>query len=111
MIFIGVIVALAVLGFVISNEYIRHHRKLYLVNAYGTPATVDVQGIGSMKSFRGVHTLDLPEGHFHAVISGPVKEEFDLDVRDGYFHRVFGDPLWLINVGGGAFNRRDRRDL
>ncbi len=106
LIIVGVIVALAVLVFAISNEYIRRHHKLYLINAYSAPATVDIQGVGSVKNFRGVHTLNLPEGHFHAVITGPAPEELDIDVHDGYFDRVFGDPLWLINVGGGALLER-----
>jgi tetratricopeptide (TPR) repeat protein len=102
LIILGVVFALVVLGFMISNEYTRRHRKLYLVNAYSAPATVEIQGAGTVKNFRGVHTLDLPEGHFHVVITGPRPQQLDIDVRDTYFNRTFGDALWLINVGGGA---------
>jgi len=99
---VGVILALIALGFAISNEYIRRHRTLYLVNGYGERATVRIAGAGEMKRFRGVCPLTLPEGHYHAVVSGPVQQEIDFEVRSGYFDRWFGDPLWLLNVGGGA---------
>ena len=99
---LGVILAVVALGFVIANEYIRHHRTLYLVNAYAQPATVKISGAGGVEKFKGTRTLALPEGRFHAVISGPVEQELDFEVRDGYFDRWFGNPLWLINVGGGA---------
>ncbi len=99
---LGALVALVILGFGISNEYIRHHRKLYLVNGYDTPATVAIAGAGEVRSFKGLRELVLSEGHYHAEISGPVKEEMDFDVRDSYFDRWSGDPQWIINVGGGA---------
>ena len=99
---LGVVVALALLGFIISNEYIRHHRKLYLINAYGQPAAVEIPGVGTVGHFKGLQTLAIPEGHFQARIHGPVEETVEFDVRDGYFDRWFGQPLWLINVGGGA---------
>jgi tetratricopeptide (TPR) repeat protein len=99
---LGVLAALAFLVFAISNEYIRHHRKIYLVNGYASPATVAISGRDAVKNFRGVSELSLPEGHYHATITGPVKQDIDFDVRDTYFNRWFGDPLWLINVGGGA---------
>jgi len=99
---LGAVVALVILGFGISNEYIRHHRKIYLINGYDTPATVSIADAGEVKSFKGVRELVLPEGRFHAVISGPVQEEVNFEVRDEYFNRWFGDAQWVINVGGGA---------
>jgi len=99
---VGIIIALVLLVFAFSNEYIRHHRKIYLVNGYDTPATVEVVGARAVAHFTGVEKMVLPEGRYHAVISGPVKEEVDFVVRDDYFNRWFGDSLWVINVGGGA---------
>jgi tetratricopeptide (TPR) repeat protein len=99
---VGVIIALVFLVFAFSNEYIRHHRKVYLVNGYETPATVDVRGAGTVSHFSGVQKMVLPEGRHHAVISGPVNEEVDFEIHDDYFNRWFGDDLWVINVGGGA---------
>ncbi len=99
---VGVIIALVILGFAVSNEYIRHHRTLYLVNGYDVPATVQIKGINEARNFTGLRDLQVPEGHFHAVITGPVQQELDFDVQDTYFNRWGGDPLWVINVGGGA---------
>lgn len=99
---LGMVAAAVILGFAISNEYIRHHRKLYLVNGYKVPATVQISGVGEIRNLVGVREFPIPEGHFHAVITGPVRQELDFDVRDTYLNRWFGDPLWLINVGGGA---------
>src|SRR5437879_1577427 len=39
---VGVILGLVALGFVIGNEYIRRHRKVYVVNAFSAPATVEI---------------------------------------------------------------------
>lgn len=99
---IGIFLALFVLGFAISNEYIRRNRVLYVVNAFNQPATVRIAGGGSVDHFRGVQQLTLKEGTYHAVVSGPVTEEFDFTVHAGYFDRWFGDTLWLLNVGGKA---------
>jgi tetratricopeptide (TPR) repeat protein len=99
---LGVICALAALGFAISNEYIRHHRVLYLVNGYPVPATVKISGQPTVSQFKGLRSIVLPEGHYHAVTSGPVDQEFEFEVREGYFDRWFSSSLWLINVGGGA---------
>lgn len=99
---LGALAAIVILGFGISNEYIRHHRKIYLVNGFDAPATVEISGAGSVHDFRGMRELVLPEGHYHAVISGPAREEVDFDVRDSYFSRWGSDRVWLINVGGGA---------
>ena len=102
LIILGVFVGLVALGLVISNEYIRHHRKLYLVNAFAQPARIEIQGRGPAIAVRHVADIELPEGHYHASISGPVKDEMDFDIRSSYFSRWGDDPIWLINVGGAA---------
>jgi Tfp pilus assembly protein PilF len=99
---LGVILALVLLGFVVANEYIRRHRTLYLVNAGDAPATVEIPGAATVKNFKGLRTITLPEGHFHAAIHGPVEQALDFELRDSYFRRWFSHPLWLINVGGAA---------
>jgi tetratricopeptide (TPR) repeat protein len=102
LIILGVFAGLVALGLVISNEYIRHHRKVYLVNAFAQPARIEIQGQGSPIAVRHVANIELPEGHYHATISGPLKEQIDFDVRSSYFSRWGGDPIWLVNVGGAA---------
>jgi tetratricopeptide (TPR) repeat protein len=103
---LGVIFALTALGFVIANEYIRRHRMLHIVNGFPQAATVQIDGVGEFKNMRGRWTAPLAEGRYHAVISGPVREELDFDVRVGYFSRWFSDPAWVLNVGGGAILMR-----
>lgn len=102
LIILGVFVGLVALGLVISNEYIRRHRTIYLVNAFPQPARIEIRGKGPAIAVRHVANLELSEGHYHASISGPVKDEIDFDVRSGYFSRWGGDPIWLINVAGAA---------
>ena len=46
--------------------------------------------------------MKIPEGHFQASIHGPAEEHVEFEVRDTYLNRWFGQPLWVINVGGGA---------
>jgi tetratricopeptide (TPR) repeat protein len=97
---IGIILALTALGFVIANENIRRHRTIYVANAYDQAATVEIKGVGRLPGVRGVAEWVLPEGNYHAVVAGPVKQELDFEVRAGYFSRWFSDPAWVINVGG-----------
>ena len=98
---LGVFLGLVALGLVISNEYIRRHRKVYIVNAFAQPARVQIQG-RPVIAVRKTAEIELAEGHYHATISGPAPQEIDFDLRSGYFSRWGSDPLWLINVGGTA---------
>lgn len=103
---VGIALALAALGFVITNEYIRRHRVLRVVNVFSQPATLRIDGVGEFKKIRGHWSTPMIEGRYHAVVSGPVNEEFDFDMRAGYFSRWFGDPAWVLNVGGRAILMR-----
>jgi tetratricopeptide (TPR) repeat protein len=98
----GLLVAAIILGLAISNEYIRRHRTLHLVNATGQPASVQIDGVEAVKNFRGVQEYILAEGPHHAVISGATRQELDFEVRGDYFGRWGGDPAWVINVDGAA---------
>lgn len=97
---LGILAALVALGFVIANEYIRRHRTVYVVNAYSQTATVEITGVGRRSGVRGVTEWVLPEGSYHAVVTGPVRQELHFDVRAGYFSRWFSVPAWVLNVGG-----------
>lgn len=99
---IGVIVALVLLGFIVRNEYVRRHRTLHIVNALSQPATVEIRGVERVQARRGTTELTLPEGHHHASISGVAPEELDFELRTGFFDRWFNDPVWVLNVGGAA---------
>ena len=99
---LGILLALVALGFAFSNEYIRHHQHVYVLNGYDRPANVEISGYGTVRNVKGMQTITLAEGHYHASVSGPLKQEFDFDVRDGYFSRWSDDSAWILNVGGGA---------
>lgn len=99
---LAVAFALVALGFVVSNEYIRRHRVLHLVNGFPTMATVKIAAIGEFKVNPGFTPITLPEGRYHATIVGPVHEELELDVTSSYFDRWFEDPAWILNLGGEA---------
>jgi len=99
---LGVALALIALGFVISNEYIRRHRALFIVNQLAQPVSVRIDGVGELAKLRGLRRVELAEGKYRAVISGPLREEVDFEVRSGYFNRWFGEPVWVLNVGGAA---------
>ncbi|HWB61574.1 MAG TPA: tetratricopeptide repeat protein [Chthoniobacteraceae bacterium] len=85
------------------NEYTRRHRTLYIVNGFDKPATVSIDGRGSVTAPPGVQTsIQIPEGKWRAHITGPVTQDVDFEVNSGYFDRWGGNPAWLLNVGGSA---------
>jgi len=99
---VGLVAACVILGFVFSNEYVRQHRTLHIVNNYAQPAKVSIAGVGEFPGVRDVLAVPLSEGRYHATISGPVQEELDFEVSADYFDRWGDDPAWVINVGGAA---------
>ena len=88
------------LGFVISNEYIRRNRTLYIVNASSKYATVKIPGVGEFTNLKGRDGVPIKEGRYQAVISGPVQQTVDFEISSGYWGRWFGDPVWVLNIGG-----------
>jgi tetratricopeptide (TPR) repeat protein len=86
----------------LQNVYRSHHRALYVVNGFKTPATVEVRGVGTIRVAANAEKLDLPEGLHHATITGPIKEELDFEVRSAFWDRLSANSLWLLNVGGSA---------
>lgn len=98
----GIILGVIALIFIISNEYIRRHRKIYIVSGFKEPALVEIRGVGTVRTARSEVELPLKEGRYHAVITGPVKQEVDFEVRAGYWSRWFDDPVWVLNVGGSV---------
>jgi len=99
---VGIILGLIGVGMAISNEYIRRHRKLHIVSGYKDPALVEIRGRGAVRTSRGAIEMILPEGRYHAVINGPLKQEVDFEIRSGYWGRWFDDPAWVLNVGGSV---------
>jgi tetratricopeptide (TPR) repeat protein len=99
---VGAIALVGVVGMAIGNEYIRRHRTVYLVSAFKEPATVEIRGVRTVKMFRSLQELVLPEGRYHATVTGPVRQETDFEVRSRYFDRWFGSPAWVLNVGDNS---------
>lgn len=110
----GVILLLIGVGVIISNEYCRRNRQLYVVNATNADATVIVRGPGGERTVRlarkpldsqdarpNWERIKLTEGSYRVQISGSNPEELDLEIRTDYWER-WSDPSWLINVGGAA---------
>ncbi|MDB6056921.1 MAG: cellulose synthase subunit BcsC, partial [Verrucomicrobiales bacterium] len=101
----GVAIALVavVVGicFVISNEYIRRHRTVYIVNGLGAPIKGEIVGVGRFH-VRGYSSMVIPEGHYRVHIDEPVKEDINLTVTAKYSGRWFDHPVWVINPRGAA---------
>ncbi len=102
---LAILTGLIVIGVSIAavrNEYVRRHRTLYIVSGLKEPATVEIRGVGTMRTSARAEGMKLGEGKYHAVVSGPLREEFDFEVRTDYWDRFSGDPVWVLNVGGSA---------
>jgi tetratricopeptide (TPR) repeat protein len=101
---VGIFLALGLLLAVLYNGYVRRHRTLYVVNASGRPATVQVRDVGQVTVRGGTETMTLPEGTHHAEIrvEGGPTEEVDFVVKSDFFGRWFDDPIWALNVRGAA---------
>ncbi|TAL05226.1 MAG: tetratricopeptide repeat protein [Verrucomicrobia bacterium] len=99
---LGIVLGVVAILFLIANEYIRRHRTLHIVSAFKTPALVEVRNAGLVRTTQRIVELPLPEGRYHATITGPVKQEVDFEIRGSYWSRWFDDPAWVLNVGGSA---------
>jgi tetratricopeptide (TPR) repeat protein len=99
---VGTIVAVMVLmGLAITNEYRRRHRTVHVLNESGQTVQVTIDDQAPVQVARTTK-LNLREGPHHVTVSGPITDELDIEVRTGYFDRWTEDPVWVINVGGGA---------
>ncbi|HWE36735.1 MAG TPA: hypothetical protein VG406_09220 [Isosphaeraceae bacterium] len=98
----GTVFVLAAAATALSNEYIRRHRTLHVVNATGQPVQVRVDDGPATTLGPGVGRVSLGEGRHRVKLGGAVDESHAIDVRSGYFRRWFGRPIWVLNVGGEA---------
>lgn len=99
---LGVVLALVLIGLVFSNEYIRRHRTLHIVNGYPGRATVQLDSIGEVEVRSQVQEVRLAEGRYRARISGPTQQEIEFTIRADYLDRWFDHPVWILNLGGEA---------
>jgi tetratricopeptide (TPR) repeat protein len=102
LIILGASAVVICIAMIVSNAMIRHHRKLYIANAYGGALRLEISGVGPVRLNPGITEVVLPEGHYVAKFSGPLEEEVGMDIQDQYFNRWFGKPVWLLNPGAAA---------
>lgn len=102
-------VAVVVIIFALVNANIRRHRTIYVVNGLKGPISFSLPGATAIKIVAGVEELKIPEGRYHAKVSGALQKEIDFEIRAaGYFSRFFDKPMWIIDPGGASlFVRRD----
>jgi tetratricopeptide (TPR) repeat protein len=98
----GTILAIVAAALTLSNEYIRGHRTLHVINATGQPVQVRVDDGPTTTVGPGIGRISLSEGKHRVKLGGPVDESHDIDVSAGYFRRWFGRPIWVLNPGGEA---------
>ena len=97
---IGTVAAILILvGLVGSNEFIRRHRTLHVLNATGQPAQVQVDSRPPVQ-ISGMGQVIVEEGPHVVKVSGPLNETHNIPVASGYFERWLSQPVWLVNVGG-----------
>ncbi|MDB6064613.1 MAG: cellulose synthase subunit BcsC [Pedosphaera sp.] len=97
---VGCALVLAIAGLMISNEYVRRHRTLYVVNSPTQHLKLEISGIGPMQIATALTEVSLPEGHYVAKISGAIQEEVQFDIRASFFERWWNKPAWILNPGG-----------
>ena len=99
----ALVLVLAVVGALGANFWTSRHRPLHVVNDYGQPATVQVDGLAPVQvPPHGHMVLTTVEGTHHATVTGPVHEEVDFRLDSDLFGRWFDHPAWVLNVGGNA---------
>ena len=105
---VGIVLGLIAVGMVIGNEWVRHHRKIFVVNGLAAPVTVEVVGVGSVTVPPGSRdVLAVSEGDYHVRITGAVNEEADLLVHAMDYAARWGDrPVWIVNPSGAAIFER-----
>jgi tetratricopeptide (TPR) repeat protein len=89
------------IGLFVSNEYIRRHRVLRVVNACGAPVQVRVDD-GPAVTVETTGEIPVSEGRHRVALSGPVEESRDIELTSGFFERWTRSPLWVVNPGGEA---------
>ena len=102
---IAAALVLAAVGLLVSNEYIRRHRTIRVVNACGAPVQVRVDG-GPPVTVGESGAITVAEGRHRVQLSGAVQEAHDVELGSGFFERWTHSPLWVLNPGGEAVLNR-----
>lgn len=94
-----ILLILVVGGPAATNEYIRRHRTLYVLNATGQSADVQVDNQPAVP-ISGLGSVIVAEGPHSIKVRGPVNEAHNITLRSGYFERWLSQPAWVLNLGG-----------
>ncbi len=98
---LAAIIAVVLLG----NQYIAAHRKLHVVNGFGRPVEVQLDGEPAFTlGPRGSQVRDFSEGQHHAAVTAagqPVRND-DFKITSGFWSRFFDSPIYILNAGAGA---------
>ena len=97
----GGAMALMVAGLLGSNEYIRRHRLINVVNACGQSVKIQVDDQAPVEVF-DKRSLAVSEGPHHIKMTGAVNDSLDVNLAAGFLDRWFKKPLWVLNPGGEA---------
>ena len=101
LVFVAVSAVAIVLGLAIANEYFRRHRTVFAAGGGDRPVQLSVDGEPSIP-VGALAKLQLAEGRHRVKLSGTMNDEFNLDLETGYFTRWTNNPVWVLNVDGGA---------
>ncbi|WZO98265.1 hypothetical protein EP7_005325 [Isosphaeraceae bacterium EP7] len=94
--------ALAAAGLAVSNQYIRTHRLIRVVNASGAPVQIRVDG-GPPSTVAGeLGEVHVAEGRHRLSVGGAVDETHEIELTSGFFERWTHTPFWALNPGGEA---------
>lgn len=89
-------------GLWISNEIIRRHRTLHVLNACGQPVEVRVDDGPPTTVGPGMGEVAVAEGPHRVRLGGPVNETHDVNVESAFLDRWTNHPVWVLNPGGEA---------
>lgn len=98
---VSVIAFVALVATLAYNDYQRRHRRLLVLNAYGEPAMVSIDGGPSLPVINN-WIFEVPEGAHRVTWQGPSSGEASVVVESGYFSRFTRKPVWVVNVDGLA---------
>ena len=97
----GSAILLATAGLVLSNEYFRRNRSIFVLNACGQDVEVQIDD-DPPRSISGLGRVVTGEGHHRIKLTGAVQETHEVDLHTRYIDRWFKKPVWVLNPGKEA---------
>ncbi|HLY76142.1 MAG TPA: hypothetical protein VKU80_18730, partial [Planctomycetota bacterium] len=107
-ILLGVLGAIILGGFLLSDWYSEHHRTLHVVNGYGMPLQVRIEGRPELHVAPfSERSQELPEGSYTAHVTGPLTADLPFEISSHLFVRIFDSRTFVLNPGGLALLVRE----